>query len=91
MAERSEANEEHLNQFIVEAYEQIDFSLSMLANRLKVVEHAGPMPPAVEKTKGTKLAPSTLRSLCSYWRLFERSCLEYRLVRDAVRADGALG
>ena len=56
MAERSKANEErHLNQFIMEAYEQFDFSLSMLASRLKVVEHAGPMPPAVEKTKACSL------------------------------------
>ena len=87
-----QGNEErHLNQFIIEAYEQFDFSLSMLASRLKVVEHAGPMQPAVEKTKGTKLAPSTSRTPCSYWRLLERSCLEYWLVRDAVRAEGTLG
>ena len=41
IAERRKAKEErHLNQFIIEAHEQFDFSLSMLASRLKVVARA---------------------------------------------------
>ena len=52
------------------------------AGRLKVVVQAGPIPPAVEKTNGTKLAPSTSRTLCSYWRLLLRSCLECWLASD---------
>ena len=81
----------HLSQFNMAAYSQSNFPLSMLARRLKVVVQAGPIPPAVEKTNGTKLAPSTSRTLCSYWRLLLRSCLECWLASDVVIADGAFG
>ena len=73
------------------AYSQSNFPLSMLARRLKVVVHAGPIPPAVEKTNCTTLAPSTSRTLCSYWRLLMRSCLECWLTSDVVIAEGAFG
>ena len=73
------------------AYSQSSFPLSMLARRLKVVVQAGPIPPAVEKTNGTKLAPSTSRTLCSYWRLLLRSCLECWLASDVLIAEGAFG
>ena len=51
----------------------------------------GAIPPAVEKTNSTKLAPSTSRTLCSSWRLLLRSCFECWLASDVVIAEGALG
>ena len=67
MVDLKSANDvQHLSQFNMAAYSQSNFPLSMLARRLKVVVQAGPVPPAVEKTNGTKLAYSTSRTLCSY-------------------------
>ena len=78
----------HHSQFNMAAYSQSNFPLSMLARRLKV---AAPIPPPVEKTYGTKLAPSTSRALCSYLRLLLHSCVECWLASDVVIAEGAFG
>ena len=91
-AERRSAKEtRHRNQFSMAAYGQSSFSLIRSARRLNVVAQAGPIPPVDENTSGTKLAPSTSRTRCSYSRLLLRSCFAYWLARGACMADGAFG
>ena len=70
---------------------QSSFSLSRLARGLNVVAQAGPFPSVDENTGGTKLAPSTPLTHCSYSGLLLRSCFAYWLARGACMADGALG
>ena len=92
MADLRSANDvRHLCQFNTAANSQSNFLLSMLARRLKVVVQVGPIPPVVEKTNGTKLAPSTSWNLCSYRRLLLCSCFEFWLTSNVVIAEGAFG
>ena len=79
------------SQLIATGYVMIHFSAKLEARRCMVAVAARPIPPAVENTRGVKVAISTSQTHCPYCRCFTCSCLTQALERLEDRFDCTKG